>query len=82
MRKVSYSEDVPPPQWQDCTEPLCHQGGADLWAVMRAAVREHKSEHQQHMPCRGSRGSPKSKHYDGPCNRLFVVSLRVQYREP
>ena len=69
------------PEYIDCSNPLCHNGGFHLGRIIRSMVTDKRTEEEiPYKGCQGNEGSAKGRKISGPCGNSFKVRIEVTYK--
>ena len=75
-----YTLENLPDEYVDCRNPLCYGGGIALGALLRDAVRAHRTSLDVECLCVADEASARGGLRYGPCLNTFTVAIRVAYR--
>lgn len=79
-KERTYSNNSLPGEYVNCSNPRCYNGGFDLGGIIRNMGYRSDTQFEGTRLCQGYEGSPKGRNNYGPCDRLFKVSISVQYK--
>jgi hypothetical protein len=75
------SKSILPGEYINCRNSLCYNGGFRIGSIIRAMVRERKTDLETSEICQGYEGSPKGKKRYGKCFNMFDVKVHIKYKQ-
>lgn len=67
------------PEYADCSNPKCYNGGVQIAQILREMVLDKKTHLETGKACQGYEGSPKGKRRYGKCVNFFKITADAEY---
>ena len=79
--KLIYTEQSPPDDFINCSNPMCQNGGLSILSILLKMVANRQRALETSEKCSGYERSPRGSRSSKPCWNFFHVKVSIKYKE-